>query len=71
MSHFLNRHVSWDSEYYLAIAVGGYEAPGPARIRGQFGTLLQVKDIWPFVIPPQAVTVPGFPSATHSSRSIQ
>jgi Gpi18-like mannosyltransferase len=24
---FLNQHVSWDSEYYLSIAVGGYEDP--------------------------------------------
>ncbi len=29
---FLNQHVSWDSEYYLAIAVGGYEDPDISRI---------------------------------------
>jgi hypothetical protein len=29
---FLNEHVSWDSEYYLSIAVGGYEDPVMRRI---------------------------------------
>jgi hypothetical protein len=24
---FMNRQVAWDSEYYLAIAVGGYDDP--------------------------------------------
>src|SRR5690349_1547776 len=24
---FMNDHVSWDSEYYLSIAVGGYDDP--------------------------------------------
>ena len=24
---FLNQHVSWDSEYYLSIAIGGYDDP--------------------------------------------
>jgi len=28
----LNEHVSWDSEFYLAIAVGGYEDPNIHRI---------------------------------------
>jgi hypothetical protein len=27
MEPFLNDHVSWDSEYYLSIAVGGYDDP--------------------------------------------
>ncbi len=28
---FLNRNVSWDSEYYLGIAVGGYDDPAAGR----------------------------------------
>ena len=28
---FLNRQVAWDSEYYLSIAVGGYDDPEAAR----------------------------------------
>ena len=56
---FLNRHVSWDSEYYLAIAVGGYEAPGPARIRGQVGDDTPSTGFWPFVIPAQSTEIPG------------
>ena len=31
---FLNSHVSWDSEYYLAIAVGGYNDPAIHRVGG-------------------------------------
>jgi len=56
---FLNRHVSWDSEYYLAIAVGGYEAPGPARIRGNLGDASSGGGYWPFVIPAESITQPG------------
>jgi len=29
---FLNQHVTWDSEYYLAIAIGGYEDPDIGRV---------------------------------------
>ena len=28
---FLNRQVAWDSEYYLGIAVGGYDDPAAGR----------------------------------------
>jgi hypothetical protein len=27
LDHFLNKHVNWDSEYYLSITVGGYHDP--------------------------------------------
>lgn len=50
---FLNQHVSWDSEYYLAIAVGGYEDPEIFRI-GTFvnpGNEARGLNYWPFVIP--------------------
>ena len=50
---FLNQHVSWDSEYYLAIAVGGYEDPGISRI-GTFINEMNAspgRNYWPFVIP--------------------
>jgi hypothetical protein len=45
----LNRHVSWDSEYYLAIAVGGYEDPDIGRV-GQ-SVIRSGGGFWPFVIP--------------------
>lgn len=49
---FLNTHVSWDSEYYLAIAVSGYEAPTIHRINAVFGDEAQSGGgFWPFVIP--------------------
>ena len=30
---FLNRQVAWDSEYYLGIAVGGYDDPSAGRVQ--------------------------------------
>lgn len=56
---FLNRHVSWDSEYYLAIAVGGYEDPSPMRIRSNTGETTESGGFWPFVVPPQSAERPG------------
>lgn len=57
---FLNRHVSWDSEYYLAIAVSGYEAPTIHRIRGQIGSSSASNPgYWPFVIPANSQSTPG------------
>jgi hypothetical protein len=48
---FLNTHVSWDSEYYLAIATGGYEDPGIGRINATFGIAPSSGGFWPFIIP--------------------
>lgn len=31
---FMNQQVAWDSEYYLAIAVGGYDDPATDLVRG-------------------------------------
>jgi hypothetical protein len=47
---FLNQHVSWDSEYYLAIAVGGYEDPAITRVGSSIGELSSGGGFWPFVI---------------------
>ncbi|MFN8413865.1 MAG: hypothetical protein U0Z26_15905 [Anaerolineales bacterium] len=55
---FLNRHVSWDSEFYLAIAVGGYEDPNIRRINSQIGASTG-PSYWPFVIPASAQAIPG------------
>jgi hypothetical protein len=55
---FLNAHVSWDSEYYLAIANGGYEDPAIQRVNVG-GDLLSGGSYWPFVIP----TSSGVPRA--------
>lgn len=54
---FMNRHVSWDSEYYLAIAIGGYEDPNIGRIPGEFGSA--TGGYWPFVIPQESLGMPG------------
>jgi len=47
----LARHVAWDSEYYLAIALGGYEDPHPDRVGASFGPVRTGGGFWPFVIP--------------------
>lgn len=57
---FLNTHVSWDSEYYLAIAVSGYEAPTIHRINAIFGEEAQTGGgFWPFVIPENVTQAQG------------
>lgn len=48
---FLKRHVAWDSEYYLAIALGGYDDPNVDRVGESFGTVRSGTGFWPFVIP--------------------
>lgn len=47
---FLNTHVSWDSEFYLAIADKGYENPAIRRI-GTYFVTGRTSGFWPFVIP--------------------
>lgn len=42
---FLNDHVSWDSEYYLSIAVGGYDDPLMRAIPADYNWS------WPLVAP--------------------
>ena len=54
---FLNRHVSWDSEYYLAIAVGGYEDPNINRVGSS--VVSTGGGFWPFVVPANSVNRPG------------
>lgn len=49
---FLNAHVSWDSEFYLAIAVGGYEDNAIRRVGS--GSQGSSGGFWPFVIPQNA-----------------
>jgi hypothetical protein len=54
---FLNRHVAWDSEYYLAIAVGGYEDPNVDRVGNSI--VSSGGGFWPFVIPEGSGIRPG------------
>lgn len=60
---FLNAHVSWDSEYYLAIAVFGYEDPSIYRINTNIPQRASGAGYWPFVIPSGAggPVMPGIP----------
>jgi hypothetical protein len=40
---FMNDQVAWDSEYYLAIAIGGYDDPGSPHLTPQ-GVQISVRD---------------------------
>jgi hypothetical protein len=40
---FLNHQVAWDSEYYLAIAIGGYDDPRSPHLTPQ-GVMVAVRD---------------------------
>jgi hypothetical protein len=51
---FLNAHVSWDSEFYLSIAVGGYEDPDIRRLNIPWGDDTSRSGPWPFVVPASA-----------------
>jgi len=48
---FLEGQVAWDSEYYLAIALGGYGDPNVDHIGESFGGVRTGGGYWPFVIP--------------------
>jgi len=48
---FLENQVAWDSEYYLAIALGGYGDPNVDHIGESFGNVRTGGGYWPFVIP--------------------
>lgn len=45
---FMNTHVSWDSEFYLAIAMGGYEDPNIRRVGDSI--ISGGAGFWPFVM---------------------
>lgn len=60
---FMNSQVSWDSEYYLAIAVYGYENPSIFRINTNAEPASGENGTWPFTIPtkPGEPILPGIP----------
>ncbi len=41
---FMNRQVAWDSEYYVGIAVGGYDDPAAGAVRNPATGLLVIKN---------------------------
>lgn len=54
---FLNEHVAWDSEYYLAIAVDGYESNDIGRLPNRMENVSSGGGFWPFIIPENAGSV--------------
>lgn len=63
---FLERQVAWDSEYYLAIALGGYDDPHVDRVGESFGNVRNGPGFWPFVIPQGAGNVREGISLSHA-----
>jgi hypothetical protein len=62
---FMNAQVSWDSEFYLAIAVDGYNSPLVRTVPAVVGESQTLADFWPFGLPPEAKhAVP--PSMSHA-----
>ena len=53
----LNEHVAWDSEYYLAIAVDGYESDDIGRLPSRLENVSSGGGFWPFTIPENAGSV--------------
>jgi len=52
---FLNRQVAWDSEYYVGIAVGGYDDPAAGAVRNPFSGQMVIKNysffpLYPYVM---------------------
>ena len=56
---FMTAHSAWDSEYYLAIALGGYEDPNIDRVGDSFSS--SGGGFWPFVIPQTVEARQGIP----------
>lgn len=63
---FLERQVAWDSEYYLAIALGGYNDPNIDRVGESLSGGGSGLNYWPFVIPQGAGNVREGVSLSHA-----
>lgn len=50
---FLNRHVSWDSEFYLGVALEGYSSDNIRRVNGEIDPE-SLPGVWPFAVPADA-----------------
>lgn len=51
---FLNSHVSWDSEFYLAISIEGYDSFNIRRVNGIVTQDQTLAEFWPFGLPESA-----------------
>jgi hypothetical protein len=58
---FLNRQVAWDSEYYVGIAVAGYEDPEAGAVRNPFTGELIIKNYSFFPFYPYVMRIFMFP----------
>jgi hypothetical protein len=52
---FMNRQVAWDSEYYLGVAVGGYDDPEAGRVPNPATGLMVIKNysffpLYPYIM---------------------
>src|SRR5258705_1198386 len=58
---FMNRQVAWDSEYYVGIAVGGYDDPQAGRVQDPSNGQMVVKNYSFFPLYPYIMRVLAFP----------
>ncbi len=58
---FMNRQVAWDSEYYVGIAVGGYDDPEAGSVRNPATGLLVIKNYSFFPLYPYLMRVLALP----------
>jgi hypothetical protein len=58
---FMNRQVAWDSEYYVGIAVGGYDDPAAGAVRSPNTGRLVIKNYSFFPFYPYVMKVFAFP----------
>jgi hypothetical protein len=66
---FMNRQVAWDSEYYVGIAVGGYDDPDAGAVRNPANGRSIIKNYSFFPLYPYLMRVVAFPFGIFRSLS--
>jgi hypothetical protein len=75
---FLNSHVSWDSEFYLAISIEGYDSWEIRRVNGLVTKDQTLAEFWPFGLPesashgaPLSMSLAFFPAYPLTMRAVR
>jgi hypothetical protein len=67
---FMNRQVAWDSEYYVGIAVGGYDDPEAGSVRNPSTGQLVIKNYSFFPLYPYVIRAVALPLSLFSLSAI-
>jgi hypothetical protein len=67
---FMNRQVAWDSEYYVGIAVGGYDDPEAGAVRNPATGQLVIKNYSFFPLYPYLMRAIAFPLSLFGLSAI-